>query len=606
MLKAAFLLHDESMFDKSQVTSFILCENLTYLNIFTIMSFWLILVLLLFFWPIWTLLGLFKQYRVARSLGVPAVISPIDESNLLWLLLGSRVIPLLRLLPPSLNGFTHYLGRGWIWTDKGQSHIQLGDVLAKVTPSSCKIIVADPRACDDILNRRKDFFKAPYTRKAFSVFGENVHIAEGETWQRHRKITVPPFNERNNRLVWDETGVRAKDMLQKWLGAGIAGTHDTMPDTHSLALHVLCAAGFGRSYAFGSSALNQPAPGHQLSHFDAIQIVLDNLFSTVLLGILRIPSKLLIGRLKLANTAVIEFKQYMMEMVRQERQSYTEDQYLAHPNLMSTLVRASEEAQHEKADSSVVPKGLDQDEMLGNLFLYNVAGYATTGMTQTFSLGELTSQPRWQQWLGEEIDGVLGHSNGAGTTIDYETTFPRLPRCLAVMYETLRVYPVVIGLDRWTNSQLQTLHLGNNKTLSLPPDTIVTINNPALHFRTDYWGPDALAWRPDRWIHHSEETGQETFLEPNHDAPYLPWSKGPRVCPGRKFAQVEFVAILLRLFHANRVLPVLEPGETDLAQARSRIKGLLEDAHADPGLMPRHPEKMRLRWVGKKEFEGLI
>jgi hypothetical protein len=42
---------------------------------------------------------------------------------------------------------------------------------------------------------------------------------------------------------------------------------------------------------------------------------------------------------------------------------------------------------------------------------------------------------------------------------------------------------------------------------------------------------------------------------------YNPWTAGPQVCPGKKFSQVEFVAIIARLFQKGKVTPKLEAGE---------------------------------------------
>ena len=51
---------------------------------------------------------------------------------------------------------------------------------------------------------------------------------------------------------------------------------------------------------------------------------------------------------------------------------------------------------------------------------------------------------------------------------------------------------------------------------------------------------------------------------------YMPWSDGPRVCPGRKFSQVEFVAVMAGLFRYHRVRPKLLDGET-LEDGQKRV-----------------------------------
>lgn len=47
-----------------------------------------------------------------------------------------------------------------------------------------------------------------------------------------------------------------------------------------------------------------------------------------------------------------------------------------------------------------------------------------------------------------------------------------------------------------------------------------------------------------RSSHHEEVLIHERILA---DRGFLPWTSGPRVCPGKKFSQVEFVAVLAEI-----------------------------------------------------------
>jgi len=61
----------------------------------------------------------------------------------------------------------------------------------------------------------------------------------------------------------------------------------------------------------------------------------------------------------------------------------------------------------------------------------------------------------------------------------------------------------------------------------------------------------------------------EHIYHPQYGA-FIPFSSGPRVCPGKKFAQVEFVAVIARLFRRHRCSPVLLKGET-MVEAKKRV-----------------------------------
>lgn len=114
-----------------------------------------------------------------------------------------------------------------------------------------------------------------------------------------------------------------------------------------------------------------------------------------------------------------------------------------------------------------------------------------------------------------------------------------------------------------------------------------------------YWGSDSLVFRPDRWIDNADPGSEISNEEVFQPAPgvFVPWAAGPRVCPGKKFAQVEFVAVVSRLFRKHKVGPVLEHGET-IQDAKKRIFDVVADSHLVITLQMRHPEKIKLAWEG--------
>ena len=119
------------------------------------------------------------------------------------------------------------------------------------------------------------------------------------------------------------------------------------------------------------------------------------------------------------------------------------------------------------------------------------------------------------------------------------------------------------------------------------------INAMAVHTHPRYWGSDSLEWQPKRWIKTSF-SGLETFSEPLKGS-YLPWSEGPRVCPGRKFAQVEFVAVITSLFRHHRVRPAPLDGENS-ASTTARVLRTINDSGVSITLQMRKPESVSLIW----------
>jgi cytochrome P450 len=170
--------------------------------------------------------------------------------------------------------------------------------------------------------------------------------------------------------------------------------------------------------------------------------------------------------------------------------------------------------------------------------------------------------------------------------------------------ETLRLYNPVLSVVKRTTAQAARLTIGE-KSVLVPPDTRVIINTNALHSLPRYWGEDGLEWKPSRWIRTEPGTGpvhdREYIVIPENDA-YMPFSEGMRSCPGKKFAQVEHVAVMASIFREYYVVPVKQKGEDDAA-ARARARDTLKDTGMRLLLQMLHPEKTPLEWKKRANVE---
>ena len=218
-------------------------------------------------------------------------------------------------------------------------------------------------------------------------------------------------------------------MLQSWVSKEDLGNSDTVQDTAILALHVLTSAGFGMSYPF-SRGVQESLPGYLMSYRDALLLILQNIILLAIFPRKLLSSSLLPRKLRDLEQATIEFKRHMEEMLARERRSISLGESSA-GNLLSALVRASDEANQSDTKGRAI-QGLTDDEIFGNIFMYNLAGHETTANTVAYAIMLLAAYPEWQDWLAEEIDNVLGHEKDLPAW-DYETAFPKLKRCLATM-----------------------------------------------------------------------------------------------------------------------------------------------------------------------------
>ena len=562
--------------------SFVLKRPFVYL---TKMSWLSIISLSIFAYFLWSTYTFIKNYIQARKLDVPIILSPINPINPIWVLSHKRLLPYLKSSPWDITGFVRYSYVSWPFFDRYRIHEKLGPAFALVHPAQVELYVADGEAIDTITSRRKDFTKPFLMYRPVEVFGKNVDTVEGAEWQRHRKITTPPFNERNSGLVWKESLRQAEDMMKEWSECGGKGTVSTCNDTMTLALHVLTSAGFGMSYSFKTGPGNLPA-GHTLSYRDALAAVLHDIIPMFILPLSFFTLPFLPPRVRRIGTAITEFKAYMTEMVDQERRLITKRDP-GTGNLMSSLVRASDQANEH---------ALTDDEILGNIFIYNLAGHETTANTLAYTIHLLAVYPTYQDWLHEELVHILGDQE----TLNYEKHFPQLKRCLATMYETLRLYSPISALPKTTNDKPQPLTI-NGKQHIIPARTWVQINQVAVHTLPKYWGQDSLHWLPDRWIAPTTGNGEDEVLKdpPGGKGTFIPWAEGPRICPGKKFAQVEFVAVLATLLRKWRVRPRVLEGES-MEQARKRVLAFVEDSEVVITLQMKKAKSVCLVWESRR------
>lgn len=165
-----------------------------------------------------------------------------------------------------------------------------------------------------------------------------------------------------------------------------------------------------------------------------------------------------------------------------------------------------------------------------------VAGRDTTASLLGFVFYFLSFNPSVYQ----KLRSIILTDFGEGSE---NLNFEFLKRCIYlrnVINETLRVCPIVPVNMR---TALKDVYLprggrdpstGNPKDQSLPvfipKGSAINYSVYVMHHDTDYWGPDAEVFRPERW----EEK------RPNQHAwDYLPFNGGPRICLGQQLALTE-------------------------------------------------------------------
>ncbi|KAJ8059987.1 hypothetical protein OCU04_011599 [Sclerotinia nivalis] len=443
------------------------------------------------------------------------------------------------------------------------------------------------------------------------------------------------LTEKNNELVWQQSLTQANGMLQYWTQNKQQPVRSTHHDTKVFTLNVLAAALFNKVYPFeGQDAekLHNHEGDKSYQYRESLSTILSSIIQIFVFGEQGLKAWWTPESFKNAAKAMNEFRSYIFGLMDEEtaHNARGED---ANNHLVARLVRACEEDQAEEdMGSDAGEKGsvtrkmtLTKEEILSNLFVYTFAGNDTTAIALTNLLTHLAANPDSQDWISEEINYYLPSDDMQSW--NYEIFF-KLRRCGAVVVsntlhiphaslntklinnqmETLRVCHPLSQLVKTTGSTAQPLEI-NGKTYIIPAGVSVHCSLPALHTHPRYWGDNPLAWNPCRFISkihsshdNAESNSKNTFesevLAPETSENFMPFAWGQRVCPGKKFAQVELVAVLARLFRDWKVEPEPRQGET-LEQARDRVwrSSLVVDHERHMLHEMYDPESVGLRWV---------
>lgn len=177
-----------------------------------------------------------------------------------------------------------------------------------------------------------------------------------------------------------------------------------------------------------------------------------------------------------------------------------------------------------------------------------MAGFDTTSTTLSFVFLLLALYPSAQTQLQRELDRVLGPR--ATSTWDANKDVPELLNGYlgSVISETLRLYHPVSWYARKAVRDT-TVTAASGATCKISQDTIIMIDVAAIGRHPGYWSPSTTP-RDDTNIEQSpaRDFNPARWLDPTEKAAAFPFSAGHRMCPGKRFAEVEMCAILARVF----------------------------------------------------------
>lgn len=351
-------------------------------------------------------------------------------------------------------------------------------------------VASHPDDIRDILQtRHRSFVKGVATDLVRDALGYSLFTAEGELHRRQQKLMQPAF--RSDALE------RYASMMLACFEHGEASWRDgerldMVEEMHRLTMNVATRTLF-----------NMPPGDRQKKLGHALTVLLRGITERVSnpFGILK------------ANVPIIPDREWRecLRILDDEIAAIIdshESGALANDDLLGHLMAATDERGQKLSRKQL------RDETL-TLF---VAGHETTAIALSWSWYEVARDPAIQSKLQDEVARVCGNRTPCYGDL------PQLRYCRQVFQESLRRYPPIVGFLRQT---LESIEL---RGYTIPRGSIFAISPYVVHHDPRFF-PSPDKFDPERW--------SEAFTSQLHKFAFFPFSGGPRVCIGERFAWCE-------------------------------------------------------------------
>lgn len=334
--------------------------------------------------------------------------------------------------------------------------------------------VSDTITIQHIYAHNNDFPKNTDIYMAIKKFGLSLIITEGADFRRHRRIIASAFaGDAQNALDWQES-TKVTHAWMKELDRQRQASGKAYIDEHvlerclGLALYVISTTAFGVPAAMPGQPTEETRAGFKYSFARTLHLTLENIFILIAApDVLKgwFPSK----EIQAAFVYKEEMDRWMNTIVEERRaQAKLEDS--TRNDLLSLIVKSNDahEAQTypENSKAPLSKQILNHQETIANIWLFLLAGCAiqrkiaiaatkcrihsheTSSHTLTYCLGLLAIYPEEQERLHQEISEICP---------DPEAEIPfslygQFLRAQAIINESLRLYPVVLGIPKEVRS----------------------------------------------------------------------------------------------------------------------------------------------------------
>ncbi|MBA4154074.1 cytochrome P450 [Flavobacterium sp.] len=345
------------------------------------------------------------------------------------------------------------------------------------------------------------------TRDLAKYIGKGLLTAEGEHWQRQRKLIQPAFHKSQLVLLIDTIQETILEELKK---IKTGKPMDVFPVFNDLAFQTVVKS------IFNIAISDEDIASLQHTTEATQKMLVQELRQPFLVWWFNFS-----GKTKKHLDLTQNSRTILKRLVEERKQSNAN-----HDDLLDMLLNAKYE------DGS----SMEEDQLVDEILILFAAGHETTSNALTFTCELLARNLEAQLKILEGIVKVKSESNDLMHWIK-NATYTKL-----VIEESMRLYPPAYFIDR-VNIEEDTFD-----GLTLPKGSNLLFSVYEIHRHPDFW-KEPEAFIPERFL------DENTKFSKN----YYPFGAGPRMCIGNNFAMYEMSLAIIALVEQFEIKEKKDP-----------------------------------------------
>lgn len=345
------------------------------------------------------------------------------------------------------------------------------------------------------------------TKDLAKYIGKGLLTAEGEHWQKQRKLIQPAFHKSQLLLLIDTIQQTILDELKN-IHSG--KPMDVFPVFNDLAFQTVVKS------IFNIAITDADIASLQYTTEATQQMLVQELRQPFLVWWFNLSGKTK-KHLDLTENSRIILKRLVEERKHSDIQ---------HNDLLDMLLNAK----YEDGTS------MEENQLVDEILILFAAGHETTSNALTFTSELLARNPSAQIKILDEIHRVKSESSDKMYWIK-NATYTKL-----VIEESMRLYPPAYFIDRVNIEE------DNFNGLTLPKGSNLLFSIYEIHRHPDFW-KDPEVFMPERFLDESTKFSKN----------YYPFGAGPRMCIGNNFAMYEMILAIIALVEQFEIIEKKDP-----------------------------------------------